>query len=81
MSADDAEFETRLASCFATALPGTSDAEIREAKLDVTPGWDSATTLTLISLIEEEFGCTLSFDRAAEMVSFDAVAAIVRPVV
>lgn len=78
MSDDQAAFETRLAKCFVTAFPGLSDAAAREAKLDVTPGWDSSGTLTLISLIEEEFDCWLGFDRAEEMTSFAAVAEIVQ---
>jgi acyl carrier protein len=77
MADDRAAFQSRLAKCFAAAFPGLPAAQIRQAAMGTTRDWDSAATLTLISLIEEEFDCWLGFERAAEMVSFDAVAQIV----
>ena len=72
------DFEARLAGCFARAFMGFPVEGIPRASMATTPGWDSSATLTLISLIEQEFDCWLGFERAAEMVSFAAVADIVR---
>jgi len=72
------ELEQRIAKCFATILPELGPDELREAKQDVTLGWDSLCTMTLISLMEEEFDCWFGFDRAEEMKTFAAVVKVVR---
>lgn len=42
------------------------------------PGWDSFMQLTLIMVIEEEFGITIGDDDAIDLVSFAAALEIIR---
>jgi acyl carrier protein len=68
------ELEDRLASCFAVVFPDLSAAEIRRASNTSVATWDSLATVTLISLIEEEFTISLPPDDFEYLVSFDLTA-------
>lgn len=47
---------TRLLRCFAAVFQGLSEKELESASLGQVEGWDSVATITLLSLVEEEFG-------------------------
>jgi acyl carrier protein len=49
-----------LHRCFAAAFPELADDEIPEANVDNVAEWDSLASLTLIALLEEEFGIEIS---------------------
>ncbi len=63
----------RLAQCFVTAFPKLNEAEARRAVYSALPEWDSLGTLTLVGLIEEEFGLQIPPDDLAQFLSFELI--------
>lgn len=63
--------EERLTECFRSVFPDLSSDEIPRASSASVATWDSLATVTLVSLIEEEFGVTISPDEYEYLVSFD----------
>ena len=50
------EPRARLARCFAAVFPELDPAAIDAATPATVPGWDSLASVTLLALVEEEFG-------------------------
>jgi len=67
------DLDGRLTAIFRVAFPQLSDAEARQATRESVSGWDSIATVTLYSLIEEEFGEQLDLEDAAEWASYQQV--------
>ena len=63
----------RLVKCFAAVFPGLSESQIESATTTSIEDWDSVATVTLITLIEEEFGIEVDADDLEQLVSFDSV--------
>lgn len=63
--------DERLQECFSNVFPNLSSEEILRASSASVATWDSLATVTLVSLIEEEFGVTISPDEYEYIVSFD----------
>ncbi len=68
-----AELESRLVNCFATAFPELDPQEIPSVAMGSLASWDSLVGITLLSLIEEEFGLSISPDDVADLVSFELI--------
>ena len=62
--------EDRLAKCLRRRLPRLSPEEIVRANINSVGAWDSLATLTLTSLIEEEFSISIDPRDREELVSF-----------
>jgi acyl carrier protein len=73
-----AEIETRLTNCFATAFPELKAQEIPSVSAGSLASWDSLAGITLISLIEEEFGISISPDDVPDLISFELIADYLR---
>ena len=69
------EMERRLTECFAAVLPDLSPEEIRQANPNSVEGWDSVATITLISVVEEEFGISIADEDPAKFDSFQHILA------
>lgn len=67
------ELESRLVKCFAITFPDLTRQEIPSAAAGSLASWDSLASITLFSLIEEEFGVTVLPDDAPELVSFELI--------
>jgi acyl carrier protein len=65
--------EQRLKSLFETVFPDLPPEKIATASQDSVGTWDSVAAITLINLIEEEFGIEMDLDRAAELTSFSNI--------
>ena len=65
--------EERLKGCFSAVFTNLSSDEIRQCSSASVATWDSLATVTLVSLIEEEFGVTIAPEEYEYMVSFDLV--------
>ena len=63
----------RLVKCFAAIFPDLSEGQIESASSTNMNEWDSVATVTLITLIEEEFGIEVEADDLERLVSFDSV--------
>jgi acyl carrier protein len=53
------ELESRLARCFAAVFPELDVAQLASASPETLSDWDSLHTLTLIAVVEEQFGLTV----------------------
>ncbi|MGD0404581.1 MAG: acyl carrier protein [Candidatus Acidiferrales bacterium] len=72
------EMETRLARCFSSVFPELTTEQIRSATMDSVPAWDSLAAVTLVAVLQEEFGLQINLMDLPELVSFDAVQNYVR---
>lgn len=65
--------QERLIECFRIVFPNLKTDEILRASTTSVADWDSLATVTLISVIEEEFDITIMPEEYDEMVSFELV--------
>lgn len=65
--------DDRLVRCFASAFPSATPDEIRTAKFDAMPGWDSLRGVTLLAVLEQELGVQIDLPELLELETFDAV--------
>jgi acyl carrier protein len=63
----------RLAKCFAAVFPDLTDREMRAASPASVGSWDSLASVTLLSVLEEEFNVEIAPEDAAQLVSFELV--------
>jgi acyl carrier protein len=67
------EIKSRLVSCFQTVFPSLSESEVLHASQESVAAWDSVAAITLVNVIEEEFGIEMDLDALADLNSFDRV--------
>jgi acyl carrier protein len=65
--------EHRLVRCFSSVFPELDEEQIRNASIESVPGWHSLASVTLISVVQEEFGVQVSLADLPSLVSFVAV--------
>jgi len=64
------EIERRLAACFSTVLPELTPEEISQASATSVESWDSVATVTLLAVVEEEFGISINDENLPMCDSF-----------
>jgi acyl carrier protein len=67
------DVQAKLRRCFSAVFPSLSEQEIGQAGLEATEGWDSVATVTLVTVIEEEFGIQLEPSALERFVSFRSI--------
>jgi acyl carrier protein len=67
------DLRQRLSACFSSIFPDLSDKEIPLATMNSVDGWDSLATVTLIAVVEEEFGVQVSPDDLEQFASFELI--------
>lgn len=67
------ETKTRLIKCFETVFPEMPGREITIAAQSSVAAWDSIGAITLLNVIENEFGITMDLELAGELDSFPKV--------
>lgn len=67
------EQQRRLANCFSIVFPELSPDEIMQASSSTVHGWDSVAIVTLLAVIEEEFGISVEEDDPAKFDSFQRI--------
>jgi acyl carrier protein len=72
------EMEKRLAACFSAVLPELAAEEIPQASANSVKSWDSVATITLIAVVEEEFGISIDIEDPAQFDSFQQILAYLR---
>jgi acyl carrier protein len=65
--------EHRLVRCFSSVFPELNEDQIRNASVDSVPDWHSLASVTLISVVQEEFGVQVGLMDLPNLVSFSAV--------
>ena len=63
------ETKERLAKCFRVVFPGLAVPRESATQENVAE-WDSVAAITLMNVIEEEFGIQMDFEALAELTSF-----------
>ena len=63
----------RLIQCFSAVFPDLSPDQLRTSSLARLPEWDSIASITLLTLIEEEFGIQIPPAALSTFVSFEAI--------
>jgi acyl carrier protein len=66
--------EQRLENVFATVFPDLPRNKITMASQDSVETWDSVAAITLLNLIEEEFGVQMEFEDIGDLTSFSSIA-------
>jgi acyl carrier protein len=62
--------QVRLANCFLNLFPSMTPEEIQTASPTTVTGWDSLTSLTLLTLVGEEFNIEMDFEDLLEGLSY-----------
>ena len=65
------DIRARLISCFAGVFPDLPEDQIEAASIRTLKGWDSIAVVTLISLVEEEFVCSIALEQIPNLDSFE----------
>lgn len=63
----------RLQKCFSAVFPNLSAEEISVASPASVGSWDSVAAITLVNVLEEEFGISIDPEDFEELVSFDLI--------
>ena len=72
------EVETKLMSCFSAVLPELTVGEIAQATATTVRSWDSVATVSLIAVIEEEFGIAIDTEALSNFDSFQGILGYLR---
>jgi acyl carrier protein len=63
----------RLVRCFSSVFPHLREDQIPGASIDSVPEWHSLASITLVSVVQEEFGVQVSLTDLPNLISFSAV--------
>jgi len=66
------ETQARLIGCFQAVFPELSGEEILQADSGSIRGWDSVAGVTLLAVVEEEFGVSIEADDPEQFSSFQS---------
>jgi acyl carrier protein len=66
------DVHARLTKCFNAVFPNLGPSEIATATIHSVEGWDSLATVTLMTVVEEEFDTAIEPEELADLLSFDA---------
>ncbi len=72
------EIEARLIRCFSSVFPDLTAEQILTVSVESEPAWDSLAAVTLVAVLQEEFGLQINLIDLPELVSFAAVKSYVR---
>jgi acyl carrier protein len=67
---NEASVRSRLLECFRAVFPHVTDENLTTYSAETVSSWDSVTQVTLISVVEEDFGITVPEERYGQVTSF-----------
>ena len=65
--------QLRLVNCFKAVFPNLTDEEVMLASITSVSEWDSIAAISLVVVVEEEFGTEISADEIENLISFELV--------
>lgn len=71
------DIEQRLYDCTQLVAPEMDTTLFRSSEFSNIEGWDSLKTVTLVTIIEEEFEIEIPFERLADITSCRSLLSIV----
>lgn len=69
------DVKPKLTECFQIVFPDLKEKDIPAASQDTVAEWDSVAAITLVNVIEEQFGIEMDLDELADLDSFAKVLA------
>jgi acyl carrier protein len=70
--------ERLVGECFTATFPQMDAESVRHANVDDIESWDSTRMLTLVAVVEEQFGLSIPEKDIFDLTSYDAVLDYVR---
>jgi len=67
------ETRDKLAGCFRVVFPALAPGAVYTADQKTMPEWDSVGAISLVNVIEEEFGIVMDFEILPDLTSFERV--------
>jgi acyl carrier protein len=67
------EVTNRLIGCFQIVFPDVPESEIPQLSQATAAAWDSVSAITLLNVLEDEFGIEMDLDQVAELDSFQKI--------
>lgn len=67
------DLDARLTRCFSSVFPDLAPEQVRTASVESVRGWDSLAAVTLLAVIQEEFGVQVGLTDVSELVSYEAI--------
>jgi len=67
------DVKQRLAKCFSAVFPELSPEEIGKSTACHDANWDSLSAVTLLAVVQEEFGIDLEVDDLENLASFEEI--------
>ena len=65
--------QSRLLECFSVVFPTLEENKIRNSSVDSVTDWDSLASVTLYSLVEEEFDIEINLEDIGNLLSFERI--------
>ena len=65
--------QSRLLECFSVVFPTLEETTIRNSSVDSVTDWDSLASVTLYSLVEEEFEMEINLEDLNNLLSFEQI--------
>ena len=69
------ELDSRLARCLEAVFPSLEPLQTATASVNTIADWDSVHALTLLEVLNEEFGLSIPDEDAEDLTSFGAIRA------
>ncbi len=69
------DVKPKLIECFQIVFPDMKEQDVTIASQETVAEWDSVAAITLVNVIEEQFGIEMDLDHVADLDSFDKVLA------
>jgi acyl carrier protein len=63
----------RLKRCFDSTFPAATSSEIETERIENLPGWDSLRGVTLLAVLDEEFGLQMDLDELLALGTYDGL--------
>jgi acyl carrier protein len=63
----------RLKRCFSLTFPAATANQIETDRVDEMPGWDSLRGVTLLAVLDEEFGLQLDIEELLALGSYEKI--------
>jgi acyl carrier protein len=67
------DLKNRLSGCFGAVFPGRSAEELMRADRETMQEWDSLASITLLTVVQEEFQVTIDLFDLEKFGSFSAL--------
>lgn len=72
------DLDARLARCFSSIFPDLTPEQVHAANVESVRGWDSLAAVTLLAVVQEEFGVQVGLSDVSELVSYQAIRNYIR---